>query len=235
MIQRTSTGVKGFDELIEQGFPVDSLILIAGGPGAGKTTFSAQFLYEGAVRFGEKGVYACFAETRNSFLRAMLRFGWNFERLESEGMCAILDLSTSKEAGIQSNLDVILSQVTSMKAKRLVIDSFTAMSMALKEAIDIRYLVHLLYQFLQKVGCTTILISDTPWGSEKIGSGIEEFIADGIMLMNTYFDEEGISKREIRIIKMRSTNHSGRTHKYVITDKGVDIIPAEEDEGEETA
>jgi circadian clock protein KaiC len=234
MIQRTPTGVNGFDELVEKGFPGESLILIAGAPGAGKTTFSAQFLYEGAVRFGERGIYVCFAETKRSFLRAMLRFQWDFERLETEGRCAILDLSTVKEAGIQNTLDTILKEVTEMKAKRLVIDSFTAMSMAMKEAIDIRYLVHLLYKFLQKIGCTTILISDTPWGSEKIGSGIEEFIADGIILMQINF-EKGNLQRELRILKMRSTNHSGRSHPYHITEEGIVIHPSARKESDTNA
>lgn len=228
MIQRTPTGVKGFDELVEGGFPSESLILLAGNPGAGKTTFAAQFIYEGATKFGERGVYVCFAETKRAFLRNMLRFGWDFERLEKEERCSILDLTTIKESELQNALDTILREVTSMKAKRLVIDSFTAMSLALKEAVDIRYLVHMLYKFLQKIGCTTILIADSAWGSERIGSGIEEFIADGIILMQTYFDETGELRRRLRIIKMRSTNHSGKTHPYHISDEGVVIHGSEE-------
>jgi len=225
MIQRVPTGVKGFDELIEGGFPNETLVLIAGGPGAGKTTFSSQFLYSGAVEYGDKGVFVCFAETKKAFIRNALRFGWDFERLENERRIMILDLSTVKEAGIQNNLDIILKNVTEMGARRLVIDSFTAMAMALKEAIDIRYLVHLLYNFLQKIGCTTILISDTPYGSQQIGSGVEEFIADGILLMQTRFDEGGELRRELRILKMRSTNHSKKTHQYDITDRGAVILP----------
>lgn len=235
MSQRAATGITGFDELIEGGLPSESLVLIAGEPGAGKSTFSAQFLYEGTTRFGEKGVYVCFAETKKSFIRSMLRFGWDFERLEIEKRCIILDLSTSKEAGIQSNLDDMLREVTTMKAQRLVIDSFTAMSMALREAIDIRYLVHLLYKFLQNIGCTTIMIADTPWGSKKIGSGIEEFIADGIILMQTDFNKSGELNRTLRIPKMRSTNHSMKTHKYEIADHGVVILPPSRREREKTA
>jgi circadian clock protein KaiC len=177
----------------------------------------------------------CFAETKRSFLRAMLRFQWDFERLETEGRCAILDLPTVEEAGIQNTLDTILKKVTEMKAKRLVIDSLTAMSMAMGEAIDVRYLNHLLYKFLQKTGCTTILISDKPWDSEKIGSGIEEFIADGIILMQTSFDEKGNLRRELRILKMRSTNHSERSHSYHITEEGIVVDPSAIKEGETNA
>ncbi|MFQ6076996.1 MAG: RAD55 family ATPase [Candidatus Bathyarchaeia archaeon] len=225
MIPRVATGIRGFDELVENGFPSESVILLAGNPGAGKTTFAAQFVYEGATKLGDRGIYVCFAETKRAFLRSMMNIGWDFERLEMEGRVAVLDLSTTKEPGIQSNLDIVLEKITTMRARRLVIDSFTAMSMAMKEPIDIRYLLHLLYKFLQRIGCTTIMISDTPWGSLKIGSGVEEFIADGIILMQTHFDEEGNLRRRLRILKLRSTNHSKRTHDYNITNEGVIIFP----------
>ncbi len=224
MIQRVPTGIAGFDALIEEGFPQESLILFAGSPGAGKTTIAAQFIFEGAITFREKGLYVCFAETRDSLLRNLRRFGWDFEKLEREGRIGILDLSTTKEPGIQSNLNLILDTISELHAKRLVIDSFTAFSMALSEPTDVRFLIHLLYRFLQRVGCTTIMISDTPWGSQTIGSGVEEFIADGIILMQTRFDENGNLRRTLHILKMRSTNHSKRTHEYDITEKGITIL-----------
>ena len=224
MIPRVPTGISGFDALIENGIPLESLILVAGSPGAGKTTIAAQFIFEGAVRFSEKGLYVCFAETRDSLIRNLLRFGWDFEGLERERKIGILDLSTTKEPGIQSNLNLILDKISDLGAKRLVIDSFTAFSMALSEPTDVRFLIHLLYRFLQRVGCTTLMISDTPWGSQKIGSGVEEFIADGIILMQTQFDKKGNLRRTLSILKMRSTDHSKRTHEYDITEDGISIL-----------
>lgn len=224
MIPRVATGIQGFDDLVENGFPIDSLVLMAGGPGVGKTTFAAQFIYEGSVKLDENGVYVCFAETKKSFIKNMLRFGWDFKRLEKDKRCSILDLSTTKESGIQGNLDKILGEIKNNEIKRLVIDSFTAMTMAFSDQITIRHLMHLLYKFLQGVGCTTIIIADTPWGSMKIGSGVEEFIADGIILMSADFTEKGELERNLRILKMRSTNHSKRIHSYNITDEGITIM-----------
>lgn len=227
MFPRVPTGISGFDALIEDGFPSESIILLAGNAGAGKTTFAAQFIHEGATKFGEKGLYVCFAETKTSLTRGMLRFGWDFEKLERDGMVMILDLSTTKEPGIQSNLNMILEKLSEMNVKRLVIDSFTAFSLALAEPADIRFLIHLLYRFLQKFGCTTIMISDSPWGSARIGSGVEEFIVDGIVLMQSHFDEDGDLKRTLRILKMRSTNHSKKSHEYEISDAGIRITSRE--------
>jgi len=224
IIQRIPTGIPKFDELIEGGFPNNSMILLIGYPGAGKTTFSAQFLYNGATRHSARGVYVCFAETKETFLRNMLRFGWDFERLEREGRVAILDLSVTREAGLQKNLDTIMETMRSLNASRLVIDSFSAISMGLKDSIDIRVMIHLLYRFLKKASCVSILIIDQPWGAPTLGEGISEFIADGIIHLETYFDENEIFRRRLRILKMRGTNHTKTPHEYEITSDGFAIL-----------
>jgi len=224
IIQRIPTGIPKFDELIEGGFPDNSMILLVGYPGAGKTTFSAQFLHNGATQHSARGVYVCFAETKETFLRNMLRFGWDFERLEKEGRIAILDLSVTREAGLQKNLDTIMETMTSINASRLVIDSFSAISMGLKDPIDIRVMIHLLYRFLKKANCVSILILDQPWGSSLLGEGISEFLADGIIHLESYFDENEVFRRRLRILKMRGTNHSKTPHEYDITPDGFVIL-----------
>ena len=224
MIQRIPTGIPKFDELIEGGFPNNSMILLVGYPGAGKTTFSAQFIYNGAMKNRAKGVYVCFAETKDTFLRNMLRFGWDFERLEQEGRIAILDLSVTREVGLQKNLDLIMETMTTLNASRLVLDSFTAISMGFKDSIDIRVMIHLLYKFLKKTNCISILILDQPWGTFSMGEGISEFVADGIIYLETFFDENEMLSRRLKILKMRGTNHTKLPHSYDINSNGFSLI-----------
>ena len=54
---RVATGIPGFDEMLEGGYPAGSLITLAGRPGTGKTIFGSQFLYYGAREHGEPGMY----------------------------------------------------------------------------------------------------------------------------------------------------------------------------------
>jgi circadian clock protein KaiC len=224
MIQRVPTGIPKFDDLIEGGFPNNSMILLVGYPGAGKTTFSAQFLYNGAMKNRARGVYVCFAETKDTFLRNMLRFGWDFERLEQEGRISILDLSVTKETGLQKNLDLIMETMATLNASRLVVDSFSAIGMGLKESIDIRVMVHLLYKFLKKANCISLLIVDQPWGTFSMGEGISEFLADGIIHLETYFDENEMLCRRLKILKMRGTNHTKLPFSYDINSSGFALI-----------
>jgi len=56
-MDRTPSGITNLDKLIEGGFPKGRSILVAGGAGSGKTIFSLQFLYSGAVLYDEPGIY----------------------------------------------------------------------------------------------------------------------------------------------------------------------------------
>jgi circadian clock protein KaiC len=216
--ERVSTGNVEFDRLIEGGFPRGSVVLLAGSPGAGKTVFSAGFIYKGAVDHGEPGVYVCFAESREKFLRDMKRFGMDFEPLIRKGKVAVLDLSLGTEVDVQSALNQILEAITTLGAKRLVIDSITGVFAGVKSELEKRHILRLIYRLVQKTGCTTIIIADMPWGSKTIGSGIEEFIADGIILMESQYND-GTLERRIRVLKMRGTEHTMKTHKYRIDKK----------------
>lgn len=225
-LKRVPTGIEKLDDLIEGGFIRNSLILVAGHPGSGKSTLAAQYIYAGATNYGENGVYACFSETKKTLIENWNRFGWDFERLELEGKVSVLDLSVVRESGIQGNVDKILEEINSNRAKRLVIDSFTAMSLAMEAPRDIRFLLRLVYKFIQEINCTTLVVADTQWGTNIIGSGVEEFIADGIILLEIYFGNDGGLKRRLKILKMRGTKHTKKAHFYKITsDRGLVISP----------
>ncbi|MEM2863973.1 MAG: ATPase domain-containing protein, partial [Candidatus Bathyarchaeia archaeon] len=72
MAGRVRSGFEGLDGVLEGGFPRGSLILLAGEPGTGKTVFSMGFLVRGA-ELGEPGVYAGFAEPRDTLIENLSR------------------------------------------------------------------------------------------------------------------------------------------------------------------
>ena len=65
--------------------PRGSIILLAGYPGAGKTTLATQFAYEG-VRNGERVLYVSFVEPKEDFYRNSANFGINLTEAESKGL-----------------------------------------------------------------------------------------------------------------------------------------------------
>jgi len=66
---RVTTGIKKLDAVLSGGFPENSLVLLSGGPGTGKTLLGLKFILEGAKK-GEKCCYITLNESRDELLKA---------------------------------------------------------------------------------------------------------------------------------------------------------------------
>jgi circadian clock protein KaiC len=221
---RVSTGVQGLDGLLSGGFPKGSMIAVAGRPGTGKTLLASEFLFEGATH-GESSLYVSFAETKEQFLDNAEKFGLHFEKLIDTGIFSFLDLTTVAPEGVSDALDLIVEQVGSRNGKRLVIDSFTTLAQAFEKVIDARTALHVvLGKLVHGLGCTTVVLTEMPFGVDRIGMGIEEFVADGIIFLDMV-SHKGIPKRTISIRKMRGTEITLRPSSYEITKHGITIFP----------
>jgi circadian clock protein KaiC len=222
---RVPTGIEGFDVLIEGGIPKGCSVLLGGNPGSGKTIFAAQYLYHGLSEFGEPGIYVSFAEDRGGFLKNMKRIGMNFEKYEQEGKFKYMDLVTVKEKGVDSILESVFTEVSSLKAKRLVIDSFSALSQAFSEKIDARVALHTVFGKITRTsGVTTLFVSEIPIGSKLLGGGMEEFVADGVIVLAQSV-ERGFLARKLQVVKMRGTKTSRVELRYDIGQKGLSVYP----------
>ena len=64
-IKRVPTGITGFDELMEGGFPEGATCLISGTPGAAKSTFCLQYIaHQESVIYNEENILFSEKETR---------------------------------------------------------------------------------------------------------------------------------------------------------------------------
>jgi len=222
---RVSFGIDGLDNLLSGGLPDGSMTVVCGRPGTGKTLLASRFLYEGATR-GEPSLYVSFAEKKDQFIVNMERFGLRFGDLISQGVFSFIDLTTTANEGVPDALDMIVERATAMKVKRLVIDSFTALAQAFDKLIDSRITLQVvLGRLVRDLGCTTIVLTEMPFGEDKIGLGIEEFVSDGIIIMDIA-TQKGNPKRIISIRKMRGTEISLRPSSYEIRKEGIVVFPA---------
>jgi len=150
----------------------------------------------------------------------MKAFCFDFESLEKRGKFRYLDLLAVKENAVPTILNLIIDEIKKVKARRLVIDSFTALAQALKEPIDVRIIVHtVLGKIVREIGCTTLLIEEAPLGRAEIGFGIEEFVADGVIRLRTS-ELEGRLFREMELLKLRGARL--KQHKLAFTLEGGD-------------
>ena len=223
---RIPTAIPGLDPLIQGGLNRGDFILLSGGVGAGKTTFTSQFAYNGAVYMNEPAVFASFEEDSASLKRNMLRFGMDLDALEKEGKIKVMDLEILEGQGMGSNMEVLLSALDRIQGKRLVVDSLTAFLTGAKDKFDYRFLMHLIYKTLKREGVTTMMtISRMQNSGEPLGMGIEEFVADGIFQLESYITESMELKTRFLVRKLRGCDHSRKYHTVAFSHEGIQILP----------
>jgi len=223
-LRRIQSGIEGLDQLIEGGFLKGDVILLAGNTGSGKTIFSTEFICNGATAYQEKGVYATFEEDEKTLNRNMAKFGFDLEKLEQNGLIRVIGLESMKGAGLNANIDLILSAVKDLKAERLVVDSLTAFFDSNQERFEYRTLMHIFYKVLKTLNCTTVMTCSVPTGSQTLGLGIEEFISDAVLSLENVVHGAELKTRFL-IRKMRGTNHSRQYHEVIICENGLKIVP----------
>jgi circadian clock protein KaiC len=223
-VDRVPSGIAGLDELIEGGFPRGNLIVLSGPPGAGKTIFGFQFLYEG-IRRGETGMFVTFLEDKKSFYSNFEHIGFDLKEMDETGRFKFMSLLTTKEVGVSGSLKTMIGEIAKNNVTLLVIDSFTAMREAFKDTIEARIILNtILGKMVRMMGCTTLLIVEKASGSEKAGLGMEEFVADGVINLESFMDRLEM-RRRILVSKMRGTNHSLRYQGVVVGNKGMRLTP----------
>jgi KaiC/GvpD/RAD55 family RecA-like ATPase len=204
----TPTGIDGLDHLIGGGFQRGSLVMLAGNPGTGKTVFATKFLCTGIADYGEPGIYVSFGENKKTLIANMAtQFGPELEESLKSDKLKFLEYTVMTDVGLEAVLKSIVDEIRMIGARRLVIDSYSAMA-PLFEKDGARTVLHaVLGEIIREAGCTTIVICEVPRGETNLGSGVEEFVADGVLLLSVQ-QIDGRPIREVEILKMRGARLS---------------------------
>ncbi|MFO8016000.1 MAG: ATPase domain-containing protein [Candidatus Woesearchaeota archaeon] len=224
--ERIPTYIKNFDKLIQGGFKPQSINLVVGGAGTGKTIFAIQFLIEGIINKGETGIYITFEEKKEKLYSDMLTFGWDLKKLEKQGKFIFLQYNPEqvKKVLIEGG-GTIESIITKNKARRLVIDSITSFSLLYKDELTRKEAALSLFELINNWGCTAVLTAQQTTRGEEIFSNTLEFEVDSLIRMYN-IKKKGVRKRAFEIVKMRGTNHSPKTMKMEIGKKGMEFDPS---------
>lgn len=218
MIKRRPTTIEGLDEVLQGGLPVPSTVLVAGEPGAGKTTFSVQFLFGGA-KAGENGLYITGLSEPQWLVQHFLSgFKWFDAKQVEEGRVVFADIGAAVREKPDEILPQIISLVEAYSPKRLVIDPITPMVEGLKRKGKEREFMHDLFAYLKSFEATTLITAELH--AADITRSIEGYMADGIILLS-YPEQDGVRRKFLEVIKMRGTRHHTGRHVMDITPEGV--------------
>jgi len=247
-IEREPTGIPGFDELIEGGFPRYSIVLVSGSPGTGKSLFSQHFVYTGATKFEQKALYVSFEQRIPEIYEQAKRFGMDFDLLEKQGKVRFVfyDISNRVLGEGETYVELIKREAREFNAKRIVIDSLVPlanfpvsvdelasygfineidklMPIGISEELLVRMQVHKLMSTLKDLRATSIVVSEIPKESNWLSRDrVSEFMADGVIVLH-YLGIGTTSNRSLVIEKMRGTKHAEDVIPMEIGKNGIEI------------
>ena len=233
------TGIPGFDALFSNGgIPKGNAVMIAGGPGTGKSIFCRQVCYN-LIKADKPCMYVSFEENDEHIIKSMNAFGWDVQPFVDSGKFLIqkinpLDVLRMKFGSLGGSGS---AQELSYKIKPLVIpkdfnpevivvDSLSAI-IAASVTKEKNYRVYLqqLFSFFEETNATSLLIAETdPLPKRFSESGIEEFLADGIVVLYNVQQDDG-RKNAVEVLKMRYAKHAKKIVQMEITEHGMEVFP----------
>ncbi len=87
--ERISSGIQGLDQILNGGYIKGRSMLIAGGPGTGKSIIAWHFIFD-AIDNGESAILLSLDEPSDLIIDDMKSFGWDPEKAISDGRLTIL-------------------------------------------------------------------------------------------------------------------------------------------------
>ena len=229
-LQKEPTGIPGFDEITRGGVPKGRPTLICGSAGAGKTLFAMEFLVRGATQFNEPGVFISFEESDEELATNVASLNFDLKELIAEKKLVLdyvfIERSEIEETG-EYDLEGLFLRldhaISSIGAKRIVLDTLEALFSALPNEAIIRAELRRLFRWLKERGVTAVITCERGNGT-LTRYGLEEYVADCVILLDNRVQNQ-ISTRRMRIVKYRGTSHGTNEYPFFIDEKGFSVLP----------
>src|SRR5690348_11834548 len=232
-LEKLRTGISSLDIIAKGGLPRKRTTLISGTAGSGKTVFAVQFLAAG-IRNGEPGVFVTFEESASDIRQNMRSFGWDLDAWEREGKLAFVDASPNPEVEVVESgafdLSALLARVQNavkkVNATRVSVDSLGAVFSQFSDQSIVRRELFRIAWALKSMNVTALLTAERTDDYGPVARfGVEEFIADNVMILRNVLDDE-IRRRTIEILKFRGTDHQkGEFPFTIVPQMGLVVIP----------
>lgn len=215
--QRIKTYIEGLDEKMQGGIPAGSVVLLVGEPGTMKSSVAFNMLYNNAKDNGINGLYVTLEQGTKSLSKHMTGLGMNPEDVGEKIEIVDIGLIRKKLTQLreQSWVQVFKMYTKNLKESSdynlLVIDSLPVLEVLARFENPREELFHL-FEWLRDLGVTTFLITEMNPDSKAYAEKGEDFLSDGIMYLRMQETGDVSVQRQIRLVKMRATEHNTDYH-----------------------
>jgi circadian clock protein KaiC len=230
VIRSLPTGVLGLDSVLGGGMPEYSFNLIAGAPGAGKTTLAQQIMFANATTERPALYFTVLGEPTLKMLRYQRQFRF-FKPELIESAVRFVNLSDQAVRGdLSEALEIIVREVEKAQPQIVVVDSFRTLGQQYRaepsesdtEAkMGLEYFVQRLALHLTTWEITSFLVAAF---DEQEQENPVFTVADGILWLSQAADRNSVV-RKLQVTKVRGRAFMPGLHTFRITDRGLQVFP----------
>jgi circadian clock protein KaiC len=219
---RISTGNRVTDSILGGGFPANTINIVMGQPGTGKTIFVEQILFANADEERPVLYFTTLSEPMAKVVRFVQDFAF-FDETKLGTSVVYEDIGAElARGGISILVPRLTEAIKTISPGVIVIDSFRALHDLSDSVSEMRHLVHDLTGLLTAYETTAFFIGE--YHQEDIRHHPEFAVADGVVELS----RQPLSTRDerfFRVLKLRGTPYMEGSHAFQITDQGLDVHP----------
>lgn len=217
---RTTFGNADIDMMCNGGLYKDSIVLISGATGTGKTLMTTEFL--SGTTADERCVLFAFEENRDQLIRNANGWGVDFEAMEQDGRLRIV-CEYPEAAGLENMLILMREVIEEFRPQRIAVDGLSALE-HVSSIKGFRQFVIALTSYIKEHGITAMFTATTPglMGGESVTESHVSTITDTIVLLR-YVETFGEMRRGITILKTRGSGHDKHIREFWIDDNGMHV------------
>ncbi|MDP2311317.1 MAG: ATPase domain-containing protein [Pseudomonadota bacterium] len=223
-IRNVPTGVPGLDEILAGGLPEFSFNLVAGEPGAGKTTLTQQIVFANATVERPALYFTLLGEPTLKLLRYQQQMSF-FDRGRVGSAVQFINLSEEVLRGdLGLVLDRIAAEVERARPGVVVVDSFRTVTGGSQEGRADPALERFIQGLALKLTSwevTSFLVGE--YQESELRNPVFT-VADGVFWMSQSVDQNSVV-RKIRVVKMRGRASMPGLHTMRLTSDGVQVFP----------
>jgi len=218
---RISSGNASLDEMCGGGLFRDSVTLVSGATGTGKTLTVTQFM-QGGASDGERCLLLAFEESRDQLVRNATGWGFDFDKMERDGLLRII-CDYPDVSGLEDWLITIQAAILDFKPHRVALDSLSALE-HVGSPKAFREFVIGLTSFIKHQEITGLFTSTTAslMGGDSITETHISTLTDSIILLR-YVEMFGEMKRGLTVLKMRGSAHDKSIREFSIDRGGMSM------------
>ncbi|MBZ9964138.1 circadian clock protein KaiC [Mesorhizobium sp. B292B1B] len=219
--KRVTSGNSELDKMCSGGFFRDSVTLVSGATGTGKTLLVTNFL-AGGVAAGERALLVGYEESRGQLFRNARSWGVDFEAMEADGRLKVVCLYPEAQS-LPDHLLMIRELVAEFKPDRMAIDSLSALERIAPETGFREFLISVT-SFIKKreiAGLCTATNKSLVGGQSASEQHIST-LTDSIILLR-YIQQEEFMHRGMMVLKMRGSEHDKQIRRFTIDSGGMHL------------